>query len=45
MFAEKRPAVDHNDLLLNKMEGQTISINAGVDTGRFGRRYTNFGDI
>ena len=28
MFAENCPAVDHNDLMLNEMEGQTISINA-----------------
>ena len=28
MFAENCPVVDHNDLMLNEMEGQTISINA-----------------
>ena len=28
MFAENCPAVDCNDLMLNEMEGQTISINA-----------------
>ena len=28
MFAENSPAVDDNDLMLNEMEGQTISINA-----------------
>ena len=28
IFAENSPAVDDNDLMLNEMEGQTISINA-----------------
>ena len=28
MFAENSPAVDHNDVMLNVMEGETISINA-----------------
>ena len=28
MFAENSPAVDYNDLILNKMEGQTMPINA-----------------
>ena len=28
MFAENSPAVDYNDLILNEMEGQTMSINA-----------------
>ena len=28
MFPENCPAVDYNDLMLNEMEGQTISINA-----------------
>ena len=28
MFAENCPASDHNDLMLNEMEGETISINA-----------------
>ena len=35
----------YNNYVINIWPRQLLYNNVGVDTGRFGRRYTDFGDI